>query len=111
MRNYLGHHKFYVENKENKLVYQVSEYNTHYDSSYIAINLELVAGWDYVNPDENDVQGWCPANRFVEDVQLEIIPQYFLEEGMKEALEANDYTVLENISPNLQVIIDKHNEV
>ena len=47
---------------------------------------------------------------FVEDVQEEMVFQYFLVEGMKEALEANDYTVLEEISPSLKAIIDKHNE-
>ena len=110
MKVYLENKKFYVVNETEKLVYMVSEYNVHHDCGYIAINLELVAGWDYVNPDENDVQGWCPADRFVEDVQMEIIPQYFLVEGMKEALEANDYTVLEEIPHSLQAIIDKHNE-
>ena len=110
MKHYLESNKFYVMNEAEKLVYKVSEYETFYDCSYLQINLELVAGWDYVNPDYNDVQGWCPADRFVEDVQFEMVSQYFLQEGMKEALEANDYTILEEITPNLQVIINKHNE-
>ena len=110
MRHYLESNKFYVMNEAEKLVYKVGEYETYYGHDALHIHLELVAGWDYVNPDYNDVQGWCPADRFVEEVQTEIIAQYFLVEGMKESLEANDYTILENISPDLQMIIDKHNE-
>lgn len=110
MKHYLESNKFYVENEEEKLVYKVSTYETFSDYTYLQVNLELVAGWDYVNPDENDVQGWCPADRFTEDVQFEIVNQYFLKEGMEEALKANDYTILEKINPALQSIIDKHNE-
>lgn len=112
MKHYLENHKFYVLNEDAKLVYKVGEFETYYNSPVIQINLELVAGWDYVNPDENDVQGWCSADRFVEDVQFEMVNQYFLLEGMQEALKENDYTILnkEDISPSLQKIIDKHNE-
>lgn len=107
MKHYLESHKFYVENEEEKLVYKVGNYETFSDCSYLIINLELVAGWDYVNPDANDVQGWCAAEKFVEDVQSETVTQYFLQEGMKEALVENGYTILENISAALQAIIDK----
>lgn len=113
MKNYLERNKLYVKNEEDKLIYKISEYETFSDSSYILIHLELVAGWDYVNPDENDIQGWCSADRFVEDIQSETFPQYFIEESMKEAIEANDYVILdmEEISQNLKKIIDKHNEI
>lgn len=110
MKKYLESHKFYVLNADEKLVYKVSEFEVYDNYEAIHIHLELVAGWDYVNPDENDVQGWCSADRFVDDVQTEIVSQYFFVEGMKEALEANDYTVLEEITPDLQKVIDKHNE-
>ena len=110
MLHYLESNKFYVVNEDEKLVYKVGEYETFSGCTYLQINLELVAGWDYVNPDCNDVQGWCPADRFVEDVQFETALQYFLKEGMEEALEANGFTILEEINPSLQTIIDKHNE-
>lgn len=112
MKHYLEYHKFYVLNEDAKLVYKVGEFETYHNSPVIQINLELVAGWDYINPDENDVQGWCPADRFVEDVQFETVNQYFLLEGMHEALRDNDYAILKNaeISPSLLAIIDKHNE-
>ncbi len=110
MRYYLENHKFYVLNESEKLVYKVGEYEAFHDSQGIHIHLELVAGWGYINPDENDIQGWCPANKFVEDMQSEMVFQYFLVEGMKEALQENGYTVLDKISPSLQFIINKHNE-
>ena len=110
MKHYLENHKFYVINDNAKLVYKVGEFETFSNSESIHIHLELVAGWDYVNPDYSDVQGWCPADRFVEDVQWEVASQYFLKEGMEEALQENGYTILEEISPNLQKIIDQHNE-
>ena len=110
MKHYLESRKFYVVDEDKKLDYEVGEFETYSNTDYITINLELVAGWDYVNPDYTDVQGWCPADRFVEDVQYEFINQYFLKEGMEEALVENGYTVLEEISDNLQKIINKHNE-
>ena len=113
MTQYLGLSKFYVYDADKKLVYLVNEYETFYSSGHLQIHLELVAGWDYVNPDYNDIQGWCPADRFIEEVQDEYINQYFLKEGMEEALEENGFTVLkvENISNSLQEIIDKHGEI
>lgn len=110
MKHYLENYKFYVMDESGKLVYKVGEFEVFDNYEAIQIHLELVAGWDYVNPDENDVQGWVGADNFVEDVQSEIIVQYFLVEGMKEALKENGYTILEKINPDLQRIIDKHNE-
>lgn len=112
MKHYLENYKFYVVNEEKTLVYKVGEFETYGNASFITFTLELVAGWDYINPDKNNVQGWVDAENFVEDIQFEYVNQYFLEEGAKEALEANDYTILKEneITPNLQTIIDKHNE-
>ena len=110
MKHYLENYKFYVINEDEKLVYKVGKFETYGNANFITVELELVAGWDYVNPDYNDVQGWVSADRFVEDIQYEYINQYFLEEGMKEALTENDFKVLENITPDLQAIINKHNE-
>lgn len=106
MKHYLESNKFYVENEDAKLVYKVGSYETFSGCNYLHINLELIAGWDYVNPDENDVQGWCLAENFVEDIQTETVIQYFLQEGMEEALEANGYTILRKINAALQSVID-----
>lgn len=110
MKHFLENHKFYVVNEDEKLVYKVGEFETYGNADFITFELELVAGVDYINPDENDIQGYVPADRFIEDIQYEYINQYFLKEGTEEALKENGYTVLKNITPNLQKIIDKHNE-
>lgn len=110
MKHYLENKKFYVINDAENLVYKVGEFETYGNTDYILWELELVAGLDYVNPDESDVQDWVEAENFVEDVQYEYISQYFLKEGAEEALEFHGYTVLKEIDFNLQEIIDKHNE-
>jgi hypothetical protein len=108
--HYLGIRKFYVADMENKLVYCVNQYETFADADYLHIHLELVAGWDYIDPDNQyfgDVQGWCSADRFTEDIQYEWVIQYFLQEGMIEALEANGYTLMAiSDTSDLKRIID-----
>lgn len=109
MRHYLEGKKFYVINEES-FVYKVEEFETYGNTDYILWELELVAGIDYVDVDYSDIQDWVPADNYIEDVQYEYVTQYFLQEGAKEALEENGYTILEKIDFNLQAIIDKHNE-
>lgn len=89
--------KIYVRNNDNLIyiVESVTSYNNGCD--YMQVNLKLVAGIDYINPDENNMQGWCSANNFVEEVQEDSINQYFIKESMVEALENNDYTIVENV--------------
>lgn len=89
--------KIYVRNNDNLIyvVESVTSYNNGCD--YMQVNLKLVAGIDYINPDENDMQDWCSANNFVEEVQEDSINQYFIKESMVEALENNDYTIVENV--------------
>lgn len=110
MKHYLENHKFYVTNEAENLVYKVGEFETYGNADFITLELELVAGLDYVNPDESDIQDWVEAENFVEDIRYEYVNQYFLKEGAEEALKENGYTVLKNITPNLQKIIDKHEE-
>lgn len=108
MKKYID--KFYVITEDNKFVYEVNTIDIYDNSNAIYINLELVSGWDYIAPDDNDIQGWCKAENFVEDVQTEIITQYFIEESMREALSENGYLILKNITPTLQKIIDDKNK-
>ena len=110
MKYFLEGNKFYVINGEN-LVYKVNGFEAYSASTALYIDLELVAGIDYVDPDVSDVQDWVGADNYIDDVQFETVAQYFLKEGMEEALEANGYTILKEIDFNLQAIIDKHNEL
>lgn len=82
-----------IYNGSGKLAYQVTSLDVS-NSDWIQVDLELVAGWDYVNPDENDIQGWCPPENFIEDVQYDYVLCYIFDEGIKEALRANDYNIV-----------------
>lgn len=57
--------------------------------------MELVACWDYKNPDENDVQGWCPADHACEDVQDETVQCLIFKESIETALEENGYEIMD----------------
>lgn len=110
MKIYLENNKFYVETEE-KLVYEVNNYEV-YGGRTFHINLILVAGFDYINPDESDVQGYVSAENFVEDVQDTFETWYIFAEGMEEALKANGYTILDTdkMDSRLKGIIeDKEN--
>lgn len=85
--------KIYVKNEDN-LIYCLEYFEVYDKSNNFILNLNLVAGWDYINPDISNEQGYVPANRFVEDVQLESITCYFLTEGINECLEDNGYEIL-----------------
>lgn len=81
---------------DGKLAYKMTSFEVHDNSNYLSIELELVAGWDYVEPDTSDLQGWAKPENFIEDVQYDWVIQYFIEESMTEALEANGYMVLKD---------------
>lgn len=95
MKAFLNNEKIYVKNEDN-LIYQVKSVNMYDNTNYLTVDLELVAGYDYVNPDHSDKQGYVSAERFVESVQNESVVVYFLEESVKEVLEAN-YEILEKL--------------
>lgn len=57
-------------------------------------NLELVAGYDYINPDENNIQGYVEAKGFTENVQWETFTVYPLTESLGERLEDEGYKVI-----------------
>ena len=61
------------------------------------INLILVAGYDYINTDENDIQGYVSASNFVDGVQDETVVQYFMVESMKQCLIDNGYEILDTL--------------
>lgn len=94
MKTYLNDKSFYVVN-ENKLVYKIVSFESYSNYSSIHWNLELVAGWDYINPDYSDTQGWCKPENFIEDVQSEEVIQYFFEEGLEEALDFDGFKKIE----------------
>ena len=93
MKTYLNDKSFYAMDKENKLIYKCNAFESYdgYDSIYFT--LELVCGWDYVNPDENNIQGWVKAENFCNDVQEILMICYIFEESVNECLEAHDLII------------------
>lgn len=104
MRAYLEDNQVYVEN-ENKLIYQVVSIDTFSNTCAMYLNLELLGGYDYVNPDYTEVQGYVSNENFIEDLQTKTEVMYFMQEGMVECLEENGYKILEKLPKIHQVIL------
>ena len=94
MKAYLEKKTIYAKNEE-KLVYKVESIEIYDGYDSLRLNLVLICGWDYINPDASDKQGWCPANKFIEDVQDTQEICYIMSESIKECLETNGYEILE----------------
>ncbi|MCC3687409.1 hypothetical protein LLR47_19590 [Bacillus cereus] len=85
----------YVINEE-KMIYKISRYRELQSSTLgFTYDLDLVAGWDYINSDENDIQGFVEAKNFTDDVQSDILTVYPLSESLGERLEELGYTVID----------------
>lgn len=80
----------YVQN-EDKMVYSVEMKLQQASEFYYHLELTLVSGWDYVNPDENDIQGYVGANKFIEEVQWESYTFYPMEETILDRLKEEGY--------------------
>jgi len=94
MKAYLESKAIFVQD-DDKHVYKVESMEIYDGYNSLRLNLVLVCGWDYINPDTSDVQGWCKADRFIEDVQDVQEICYIMQESVTECLEANGYEILE----------------
>ena len=98
MKKYLNEKSLYVIN-DDRLIYKVNEYDVY--DGYISLNynrfIVSLSRLAHLNPDENDIQGYVEAINFIEDVQLESVVQYFLEEGLKECLIDNGFEILDKL--------------
>lgn len=89
----------YVANDENNMIYEVKLSHTvaKGKNSYSVYNLYLVAGFDYVDPDWSDKQGFVKNDRFIDDAQLETIVHYFVIESLEESLEESGYSIIDKL--------------
>lgn len=94
MKVYLGNRKIYVKNEDNK-IYVINEAEMHDGEPTIRYSMDLVCGWDYVNPDAGNLQGYVGAESFIDDVQWESVGQYWLDESLTECLTSNGYEILD----------------
>lgn len=84
----------YVINEDNLIYKLTSVEQLGSESICYSYNMELVAGRDYINPDENNAQGFVGAKRFVEHVQHDNITVLPLEESLGERLKDEGYKVI-----------------
>lgn len=82
--------------KVDGLVYKLDSLNVYNGGrDYHEMNLELICGWDYIDPDMGDEMGWCKPDRFVESVRSETVPLYYLWESAEAALKENGYEIID----------------
>lgn len=81
--------------KEN-MIYAITRVRQIADSTGLGFtyDLDLVAGYDYINTDESNAQGFIPANNFIDEVQWDIINVYPIQESLGERLEEEGYKVI-----------------
>ena len=103
--------KFYVMNEDDNIVYKVDYFQSNSGYDVLCFNLNLVTGLDYPN-EYNNVLGWCSPEIFSNDIQEDIVIQYFMEESACEAFEANGYTILklDEVSDSLKKAIEKYDK-
>ena len=89
---------------DNKMVYVITGVREidHVPTYAVRYELELVAGWDYISED-SDLQGYVPADRFIDSVQLDHIVVYPLEETLQERIDSEGYKQFEyyGLLPNV----------
>lgn len=96
MRTYLENKKVYVKNEDN-LIYEVVSMDAFSGTDSIHLNLELLGGYDYIDVDYSDVQGYVSKENFTEDLHTTTEVFYFMQESMVECLEENGYTILNKL--------------
>lgn len=82
-----------VKFNERDMVYKTNKPR----DSYIILGLELICGYDYVNPDYSNVQGYVSADHFIDDVQYEQVVCYFITESVENALVENGYEIIDRL--------------
>lgn len=86
--------KLYAKS-DSKLIYEVTVGNKYDD--IMELNLTLIGGWDYIDPDFSDTQGYVSSKHFIEDVQHEYCGCSYWNESIKECLKDNGYEILESL--------------
>lgn len=85
----------YVRTEDRNFIYKIVSVEELGSMTHcLRYEMELVAGYDYIEPDYNNRQGYITPNMFTESVQYESISVYPLEESLKESLESDGYEVI-----------------
>lgn len=86
--------KVFVMNND-RLIYKLTGFNQiDCEDIGFSFNLELVAGYEYINPDYSDTQGYVTNEAFTEDVQWDTFTFYPLSESLEDAISDSGYEVI-----------------
>ncbi len=83
--------QLFVENSDH-LIYELKDIELM-ENGLAYLYLDLVCGYDYVDPDNSDKQGYVDSSKFVEEVQHEIVSCDILAESLTKALNNDGYTI------------------
>lgn len=78
------------------LVYTVKSIELH-PSAIAYLHLDLVCGYDYVDPDNSDLQGYVGNDKFIEEVQHDMLSCDLLTESITTTLTDNGYRILNEL--------------
>lgn len=93
--------------KKDGLIYEVKVPSVICSTDMSLIyNLALVCGFDYIDPDNNDLQGWVDASRFTSHVQDEDILVLF-DESLSDRLKEEGFEIIKNL-PKIHVLKSEH---
>ena len=80
----------YVKNSSKTRIYKVQSFDAYEKTEILHLNLTLVCG---LKMDDK----WYPATSFPEDEQTDFVSQFFLTESAIEALESNDFFIVDTL--------------
>lgn len=87
--------KLYVENSD-RLIYELKDIEVM-GNGLAYLYLDLVCGYDYVNPDESDKQGYVDKSKFVEEIWGEIVSCDVMAESFVKALNDNGFHIVKDL--------------
>ncbi len=87
--------QLYVENGDH-LIYELKDIELM-GNGLAYLYLDLVCGYDYINPDESNERGYVDKSKFVEEVQHEIVSCDVMAESMVKALNNDGFHVLKEL--------------
>lgn len=85
----------YVMHTEDKMIYKLQKEMRA--DGWLDLTLELVCGWDYIDADESDAQGFVGKEYFVEEAEFEYLSCDIMNESIMQVLNENGLKVIEKL--------------
>ena len=82
------------------MIYKIAE-RTMREDGWLDITLKLICGYDYIDVDGSDVEGFVGKDNFVEEAEFEYLSCDIMNESIKEVLEYNGFEIIEKL-PKIQ---------